>query len=94
MPPDTGEGAPIARHLTALEKDIERKLRFMVERQGGQCLKWVCPGWSGVPDRIILLPGGRITIMCTYTKDKGEIKNDRNQIHPQPIHLPTQYEGS
>lgn len=46
--------------MTTLEKDIEKKLRRMVEKRGGLCLKWVCPGWSGVPDRIILLPGGRI----------------------------------
>lgn len=44
-----------------LEKEIERKLRVLVEgRLGGACLKWVCPGWSGVPDRILLLPGGRV----------------------------------
>ena len=46
--------------MTELEKDIERKLRRIVERQGGRCLKWVCPGWSGVPDRIVLMPGGRV----------------------------------
>lgn len=46
--------------MTQLEKDIERKLRREVERRGGRCLKWVCPGWAGVPDRIVLLPGGRI----------------------------------
>lgn len=56
--------------MKILEKDIERKLRFMVERQGGQCLKWVCPGWSGVPDRIILLPGGRI-IFAETKRPKG-----------------------
>ena len=44
-----------------LEKEIEHKLKVLVEgRLGGVCLKWVCPGWSGVPDRIILLPGGRV----------------------------------
>jgi hypothetical protein len=44
-----------------LEKEIERKLKILVEgKLGGLCLKWVCPGWSGVPDRILLLPGGRI----------------------------------
>lgn len=46
--------------MTTLEKEIERKLRQAVEAQGGRCLKWVCPGWSGVPDRIVLLPGGSI----------------------------------
>ena len=43
-----------------LEKDIERLLRQAVKRRGGLCLKWVCPGWVGVPDRIILLPGARV----------------------------------
>ena len=46
--------------MTKLEKEIERKLRLEVTKLGGYCLKWVCPGWSGVPDRIILLPGGRV----------------------------------
>ena len=44
-----------------LEKEIERKLKVLIEgRLGGLCLKWVCPGWSGVPDRMLLLPGGRV----------------------------------
>ena len=46
--------------MSTLEKEIEQKLRKNVEDLGGKCLKWVCPGWSGVPDRIVLLPGGRI----------------------------------
>lgn len=46
--------------MTPLEKDIERKLVDMVKRHGGLCLKWVCPGRAGVPDRIVLLPEGRI----------------------------------
>jgi hypothetical protein len=46
--------------VTQLEKDLEAKLRKEVQKRGGLCLKWVCPGWSGVPDRIILLPGGRV----------------------------------
>ena len=44
-----------------LEKEIERKLKVLVEgKLKGKCLKWVCPGWRGVPDRILLLPGGRV----------------------------------
>lgn len=56
--------------MTTLEKDIEKKLTAMVHRNGGLCLKWVCPGWSGVPDRIILLPGGRV-IFCELKRPKG-----------------------
>ena len=56
--------------MTKLEKDIENKLITMVERYGGLCLKWVCPGWSGVPDRLILLPGGRV-IFAETKRPKG-----------------------
>ncbi len=57
--------------MTQLEKDIERKLRQLVERHGGRCLKWVCPGWSGVPDRIILLPRGRVIFVETKRPKGG-----------------------
>lgn len=56
--------------MTTLEKEVEKKLRLMVTKHKGMCLKWVCPGWSGVPDRIILLPGGRI-IFCEAKRPKG-----------------------
>ena len=56
-----------------LEKDIERKLRQMIEKAGGRCLKWVCPGWSGVPDRLILLPGGRVYFVETKRPRGGRL---------------------
>ena len=59
--------------MTPLEKDIEKKLRLMVESHGGLCLKWVCPGWSGVPDRIVLLPGGRIYFVETKRPKGGRL---------------------
>lgn len=49
--------------MMQLERDIERALVGMVKRHGGLCLKWVCPGFSGVPDRIVLLPGGRVVFV-------------------------------
>lgn len=59
--------------MEKLEKDIEKKLRKMVERHGGVCLKWVCPGWSGVPDRIVLLPGGQIIFVETKRPKGGTL---------------------
>lgn len=56
-----------------LEKDIEQRLRQKVESLGGKCLKWVCPGWSGVPDRIVLLPGARIYFVETKRPKGGEL---------------------
>lgn len=46
--------------MTPLEKDVEQHLTHAVGKLGGLCLKWVCPAWAGVPDRIVLLPGGRV----------------------------------
>ena len=46
--------------MTQLEKDIEKKLKDKVQKLGGHCLKWTCPGWAGVPDRIVLMTGGHI----------------------------------
>lgn len=46
-----------------LEKSIENVLRKAVEAEGGLCLKWVCPGHRGVPDRMLLFPGGIIAFV-------------------------------
>ena len=41
------------------EKGIERKLVRMTSQLGGMALKFVSPGCAGVPDRLVLLPGGK-----------------------------------
>jgi len=42
------------------ESTIEKRLKKEIELIGGKALKFVSPGVSGVPDRIVLLPHGRI----------------------------------
>ena len=64
--------------MTQLEKEIEKKLRKKVEKAGGRCLKWVCPGWAGVPDRLVLLPGARI-IFVELKRPKGGVLAARQQ---------------
>lgn len=59
------------------ESMIEARLRKAVERAGGRCLKWVCPGHTGVPDRIILMPGGRVYF--AETKAPGEKERPRQE---------------
>ena len=56
--------------MTTLEREIEAKLVDLIEAHGGMCLKWTCPGWAGVPDRIVLLPGGRL-IFVELKRPKG-----------------------
>ncbi len=42
------------------EKQIENKLSSEVKKAGGIALKFVSPGFNGMPDRLILLPDGHI----------------------------------
>ena len=53
-----------------LEKQIERKLMAAVRQRGGMCPKWVSPGLDGVPDRVILFPGGRAAFAETKAPGK------------------------
>ena len=42
------------------EKQIERKLTIAAKNMGGIAPKFTSPGFDGMPDRIVLLPGGHI----------------------------------
>ena len=42
------------------EKSVERRLVKAVRDSGGLALKFVSPGMAGVPDRLLLFPGGRL----------------------------------
>ena len=42
------------------ERDIERKFVKRVKELGGMCEKFISPGTRSVPDRIVILPGGKI----------------------------------
>ncbi|MBH8600504.1 VRR-NUC domain-containing protein [Thermoactinomyces sp. CICC 23799] len=45
------------------EKQIEQRFKREVERRGGLALKFTPPGWVGAPDRIVLMPGGRVAFV-------------------------------
>lgn len=78
--------------MTKLEKDIEARLRKTVEAAGGYCLKWVCPGWVGVPDRIVLLPGGRIVFVETKRPKGGKLSAMQKWWAKKLIDLGFKYE--
>ena len=59
------------------EKTIEQKLVTATKTMNGLCWKFVSPGITGVPDRIILLPGGKIGFI--------ELKAPGRQ--PRPIQI-------
>lgn len=45
------------------ERDIESYLREKVKAAGGIAYKFVSPGNAGVPDRLVLLPTGRVVFV-------------------------------
>ena len=47
-------------HFMAAEKKLEIKLRDGVKVLGGLALKLVGSGFTGLPDRLVLMPGGRL----------------------------------
>ena len=59
------------------EKTIEQKFREAVKAAGGLAVKFASPGFDGVPDRLALLPGGRMAFV--EVKAPGE--------KPRPLQL-------
>lgn len=55
------------------EKTIEQKFREAVKAVGGVAVKFTSPGWDGMPDRLALLPGGRMA----FVEVKAPGKNPR-----------------
>ena len=43
-----------------LERHLEQHLRDRARVAGALALKWVSPSLAGVPDRIVIIPGGRV----------------------------------
>lgn len=57
------------------EKTIEHNLVMEVKRVGGLALKFVSPGFDGVPDRLVLLRGGKMGFVEVKAPGK----------HPRPL---------
>ena len=59
------------------EKEIEKKLTMEAKIRGGLAVKFVSPGFGGMPDRIILMPGGIIAFVEVKAPGK----------HPRPLQI-------
>lgn len=57
------------------EKYIEKKLADAVKARGGLAPKFTSPGFDGMPDRIVLLPGGHMGFVEVKAPGK----------HPRPL---------
>ena len=50
-----------------LEQEIELQLVMAVKKMGGRAVKFMSPGFDGMPDRLVLLPGGK----CGFVEVKA-----------------------
>lgn len=71
--------------VVKLESSIERQLKRTVEGMEDRvmCLKFESPGMSGVPDRVILLPGGHTVFV--ELKQPGKHERARQEYVQQKI---------
>lgn len=53
-----------------MEKDIEKKFIKAIRHVDGIALKLVSPSFNGIPDRLVLMPKGKIGFV--EIKDKGK----------------------
>ena len=67
------------------EKAIEQQLRTTVKGMGGIALKFVSPGMSGIPDRLVLLPGRCMAFV--------EVKAPGMQMRPLQVKRKRQLEA-
>ena len=52
------------------ERELERKLVQTVKVMGGIAPKFTSPGFDGMPDRLILLPDGKLAFVEVKRKGK------------------------
>ncbi len=67
------------------EKTIETKLVMAVKTMGGLAPKFISHGFDGVPDRLVLLPGGKMAFI--------ELKAPGKQLRPLQVRRKRQLEG-
>ena len=67
------------------ERTIEEKLVQTVRSMGGLAPKFTSPGLDGVPDRLVLLPGGKIAFI--------ELKAPGKTLRPLQVRRKSQLES-
>ena len=65
------------RGIQMREANLERRFVKGVKDAGAVAWKLICPGHSGVPDRIVLIPGGKIVFI--------ELKTESGSLTPLQI---------
>ena len=67
------------------EKTVEANLVKAVKNMGGLAPKFISPGLDGVPDRLVLLPGGKLAFI--------ELKAPGKELRPLQVRRKRQLEA-
>ena len=70
----------IENEVRIIEKNIERWLGNQLKKRGCIYMKFVSPGNDGVPDRIVVLPGGGVIFIELKATTGKLMANQRVQI--------------
>lgn len=62
------------------EKNIEDYLRLKTKHMGGRAYKFSSPGNAGVPDRLVVLPGGRVAFVELKAPGKQPTPLQQNKM--------------
>lgn len=74
----TGFGICLKNKICMKEKTLEKKLRETVSDMGGLAIKMPSIFFTGFPDRLVLMPGGRM--FFAETKTTGEKLSKRQEV--------------
>jgi hypothetical protein len=61
------------------EKVTEAYLMDEIKKLGGKAYKFVSPGETGVPDRLCILPGGKVFFVETKSEGKESTPKQKQQ---------------
>ena len=66
-----------------LERDVEARLATLAHQAGGMCVKFIPDNKVGMPDRILMLPGGVLVWVETKKPKDGKVAAIQKHRHKQ-----------
>lgn len=76
-----------------MEKTLEAYFRNSIKKAGGLALKFSSPGFTGVPDRVTLMPNGELHFVEFKNGSKGKLSPRQIIVFQQmealgfPVHV-------
>lgn len=67
--------------MVELESEVESHLRTVAEKAGGLCIKFIPDYKRGFPDRILILPEGKLVWVETKRPEGGRVSGAQRVSH-------------